>query len=120
MIFGGSKKAYYYTINDNTNSVNASVNATGNCTVNASVADTADGIVHVDGYGNFGDVFYSLFRLTLVDEYDFDVRFFKFILIFKRMRVRKKNEREIENGRKKTERNNEGKKHRLMVVQHYF
>lgn len=86
MIFGGSKKAYYYTVNDNTNSVNASVNATVNatvnCTVKASVADTADGIVHVDGYGNFGDVFYSLFRLTLVDEYDFDVRFFKFILIF--------------------------------------
>lgn len=76
MIFGGSKKAYYYTVNDNTNSVNASVNATVNatvnCTVKASVADTADGIVHVDGYGNFGDVFYSLFRLTLVDEYDFD------------------------------------------------
>lgn len=75
MIFGGSKKAYY---NDNPDPVN--------CTVNCTVNDT----VHVDGYGNFGDVFYSLFRLTLVDEYDFDVRFIKFIHLFKRMRGRKK------------------------------
>ncbi|XP_061181626.1 transient receptor potential cation channel subfamily V member 3-like [Saccostrea echinata] len=43
MIFGGSKRDYYDYNN----------------------------IVNVEGYGNFGDVFYSLFRLTLVDEYDF-------------------------------------------------
>ncbi|XP_062576735.1 transient receptor potential cation channel subfamily V member 3-like [Saccostrea cucullata] len=43
MIFGGTKRDYYDYNN----------------------------IVEVDGYGNFGDVFYSLFRLTLVDEYDF-------------------------------------------------
>lgn len=29
--------------------------------------------VNIAGYGSFDDVFYSLFRLTLVDDYDFDV-----------------------------------------------
>lgn len=43
MIFGGSKKGY-----------------------------DEPKILEVNGYGNFGDVFYSLFRLTLVDDYDFD------------------------------------------------
>lgn len=46
MIFGGSKKGY-----------------------------DEPTILEVNGYGNFGDVFYSLFRLTLVDDYDFDVSF---------------------------------------------
>lgn len=41
-------------------------------------------------------------------------------LFLREWELERKNEREIENGRKKTERNNEGKKHRLMVVQHYF
>lgn len=27
----------------------------------------------VSGFGNFGEVFFTLFRLTLVDDYDFDV-----------------------------------------------
>lgn len=74
MIFGGSKKAYYsntpdpvyVTVND---TVNGTVNGTVNVTVNGEVKID---IVHVDGYGDFGDVFYSLFRLTLVDEYDFE------------------------------------------------
>eukprot|EP00105_Crassostrea_gigas_P041955 XP_019926103.1 PREDICTED: transient receptor potential cation channel subfamily V member 1 isoform X2 [Crassostrea gigas] len=43
MIFGGSKKGY-----------------------------DKPTILEVNGYGNFGDVFYSLFRLTLVDDYDFE------------------------------------------------
>ena len=29
--------------------------------------------VEVDGYQNFGACFYSMFRLTLVDEYAYDV-----------------------------------------------
>ena len=29
--------------------------------------------ISISGYGSFDDVFYSLFRLTLVDDYDFDV-----------------------------------------------
>lgn len=44
MIFGGSKKDY----------------------------NTSEE-VSISGYGSFYDVFYSLFRLTLVDDYDFDV-----------------------------------------------
>lgn len=63
MIFGGSKKGYDKFI-----------------------------ILEVNGYGNFGDVFYSLFRLTLVDEYDFEVRFIigRFIYVLKRMIGREK------------------------------
>lgn len=45
MIFGGSKRDY--------NDYNT--------------------LLEVEGYTNFGDVFYSLFRLTLVDEYDWTV-----------------------------------------------
>lgn len=115
MIFGGSKKAYYsntpdpvyVTVND---TVNGTVNGTVNVTVNGEVKID---IVHVDGYGDFGDVFYSLFRLTLVDEYDFEVRFItgRFIYVLKRMAGREKKwERNKEWDKENNERNNEEKK----------
>lgn len=94
MIFGGSKKVYYSDIFDFVyvivnDIVNGIVNGIVNVIVNGEVKID---IVYVDGYGDFGDVFYSLFRLTLVDEYDFEVRFIigRFIYVLKRMIGRKK------------------------------
>lgn len=93
MIFGGSKKAYYSNTPDPVYvTVNDTVNGTVNGTVNVTVNEVKIDIVHVDGYGDFGDVFYSLFRLTLVDEYDFEVRFItgRFINDREREKMREK------------------------------
>ena len=35
----------------------------------------SDEEVTVDGYRYFGQLFYSMFRLTMVDEYDYDVSY---------------------------------------------